>query len=245
MTVQPSLKKFSRGANDAPPRHLGTRYNRQGIFLPEPGNTVVSHLTPDTASTLAILEVRRRMTGMPEAGQFAFTHPGSLHMTVFQGIIEYRRHLPFWPSDMALDTPIDDMTAAYRKRLLDFVPPPAFKVRPVEVTPLGLMVEGETGEDRRILVEWRDRLAGVFGYRHPDHEAYVFHITFAYVIDWLTDDVLERWSGFLAEQLAFLKAASPVIALNRPAFCSFQDMHHFEELLVLDGSTLRREEAYG
>lgn len=245
MTIHASLKKFSRSANQTLPWHLGTRYNGQGIFLPEPGNTVVSHLMPQAVSTASILEVRRRMMDMPEAGQFAFTHPASLHMTVFQGIIEYRRKLPFWPPDMALDTAVDDMTAFYLKRLSGFDAPPAFDVRIVEVTPLGLVVEGATGADRRVLAEWRDRLADIFGYRHPDHDAYVFHITFSYIIDWLADDVLERWTRFLGEQLAFLRSASPVIALNPPAFCSFRDMNHFEELLVLDPSPSRREEAYG
>lgn len=245
MTIQASLKKVSQGANGTPPWHLGTRYNAEGIFLPEPGNTVVSHLMPQTASTAAILEVRRRMMEMPEARQFAFTHPASLHMTIFQGIIEYRRTLPFWPADMALDTAVDDMTGHYLGRLAGFAAPLAFDVRVIDVTPLGLVLEGATAGDRRCLADWRDRLADVFGYRHPDHDSYVFHITFAYIIDWLADGALERWSGVLGEQLAFLQSASPVITLNPPAFCSFQDMNHFEELLVLDPSTPRREEAYG
>lgn len=26
---------------------------------------------------------------------------------------------------------------------------------------------------------WRDALADIFGYRHPDHDTYEFHITFS------------------------------------------------------------------
>ncbi|TIW54516.1 MAG: DUF1868 domain-containing protein, partial [Mesorhizobium sp.] len=33
--------------------------------------------------------------------------------------------------------------------------------------------------------------------------------------------------------LSFLDREAPVIELNPPAFCSFRDMKHFEELLVL------------
>ena len=48
--ISPSLLAFGRNANHAPPRHLGTRYDTEGRFLPEPGNTVVSHVTAGSPS---------------------------------------------------------------------------------------------------------------------------------------------------------------------------------------------------
>lgn len=169
---------------------------------------------------------------MPESGQFAFTHPSSLHMTIFQGIIEYRRRLPYWPADMALDTPIDVMTEHYRERLRHFARLEPFRARVAEVTPLGITLEGDCAADRSCLKAWRDAFAEAFGYRHPDHDDYEFHITFAYIIDWLDDAVLSRWQETLAEQLTYLRERTPVIELDPPAFCSFEDMNHFEELIV-------------
>jgi len=237
VSIDTSLIGFARSANNAPPRHLGTRYSADGRFLKEPGNTVVSHVTAGTPSHAAILAVRDRLMSMPEAGQFAFTHASSLHMTIFQGIIEYRRRQPYWPTDMARDTPIDVMTSHFRDKLRNFAPLSPFRARITEVTPLGLTLEGESVDDRRCLREWRDAFSGVFGYRHPDHDDYVFHITFAYIIGWLADAVLPRWQEVLAEQLAYLKERSPVVDLDPPAFCSFEDMNHFEELIVFGRST--------
>jgi hypothetical protein len=231
-SIDPSLLAFAQSANSAPPRHLGTRYTADGRFLQEPGNTVVSHVTVGTPSHAAILAVRDRLMAMPEAGQFAFTHASSLHMTIFQGIIEYRRSPPHWPADMAPDTPIDEMTAHFRGKLKSFAPLPPFRARITEVTPLGLTIEGDSADDRRCLRQWRDAFAGIFGYRHPDHDDYVFHITFAYIIDWLDDAVLPRWQEMLAQQLAYLREQAPVVDLDPPAFCSFEDMNHFEELVV-------------
>ena len=230
--ISPSLLAFGRNANNAPPRHLGTRYATDGRFLREPGNTVVSHVTAGSPSEAAVLAVRDRLMAMPEAGQFAFTHPSSLHMTIFQGIIEYRRRLPFWPTDMALDTPIDVMTEHYCGRLKHFVPLEPFRARVTDVTPTGLALEGDSAADRACLKAWRDALAEAFGYRHPDHDDYAFHITYAYVIDWLDDAALPRWQEMLGEQLAYLRERAPVIELDPPAFCSFEDMNHFEELIV-------------
>lgn len=230
--IDSSLIALARSANDSPPRHFGTRYDADGRFLKEPGNTVVSHVAAGTSSHDAILTVRDRLMAMPEAGQFAFTHASSLHMTIFQGIIEYRRSPPYWPADMAFDTPIDGMTDHYREKLKNFAGLSPFRARITEVTPLGLTLEGDSADDRRCLREWRDAFAGVFGYRHPDHDDYVFHITFAYIIDWLTDAALPRWQEMLTQQLAYLKEHSPVVDLDPPAFCSFEDMNHFEELVV-------------
>lgn len=81
---------------------------------------------------------------------------------------------------------------------------------------------------------WRDALADLLGYRHPDHETYVFHITFAYVIERLADEALPRWQAMLDDVAAELRAEVPVLELQPPAFCAFDDMNHFEELSVFE-----------
>jgi hypothetical protein len=101
------------------------------------------------------------------------------------------------------------------------------------MTPLGLVVGPVGAEDAAALATGRDRLADLFGYRHPDHDSYVFHITFAYLLDWLPDAELPEVRAFLEAGLAEIRRAAPVIELTPPAFCRFEDMHHFEELRVL------------
>lgn len=232
-TIRPSLAGFFEGTNPAPPAHLGTRYDTTGNFLLEPGNTVVCHLVEGSSSQAAVIEVRRRMLAMPDADRLAFTPISSLHMTLFQGIIEYRRRLPYWPSDVSLDTGIDDMTRLYVERLRRFEGHGPFKIKVVEVVPTGLTVAGATEEDRQTLKAWRDALSVPLGYRHPDHDTYVFHITFAYQLRRLADDRAAAWQDLFDNCLSFLGREAPVIELKAPAFCSFKDMKHFEELLAL------------
>ena len=235
MSHSHNLENFFVENNAAPPLHLGTRYDRSGTFLLEPGNTVVSHLDPAAPSSAAVLSLREKMMSLPGADRLAFTAPSSLHMTIFQGIIEYRRKLPFWPRDLALETPIDDMTALFMDRLAYFKAPPInFNVTAAEITPNGLTMVPVDDESAEALQLWRDRLANSFGYRHPDHDSYRFHITFAYLTDWLPDDAFPQWEKKTVEWLDELNAVAPVIRLKTPAFCAFQDMNHFEELLVLE-----------
>ena len=231
--ISPDLLGYAKSHNASPPRHLGQRYDANGAFLPEPGNTVVCHLTADSETERALADARAQYLGMPEADRLAITPLSSLHMTLFQGIIEYRRSPEYWPAGMSLDTPIDDMTAILRQGITGFAAGPAYNVRLVEALPTGLVLEGATKADRENLTVWRDRLADLFGYRHPDHDDYVFHITFAYMIDWLSEEVLERWQTMLQDIAGDIRRRAPVLELKAPAFCAFKDMKHFEELVVL------------
>ncbi len=231
--VSPKLATFSTTNNEEPPRHLGTRYSLEGEFLPEPGNTVVCHLVEGSRTQDAIIKVRQRLLDMPEAAtHLAFTPVSSLHMTVFQGIIEHRRNPPYWPEEMPEDTSIEDMTAYYTERLSDFPSLPAFDMQVTAVTPLGLTMTGATPKDDRIVADWRNAFAHAFGYRHPDHDGYEFHITFAYVRRWFEPECLPVWQLMLDDCLHQLRSEAPVIEMRPPAFCEFRDMKHFEELIV-------------
>jgi hypothetical protein len=232
--LSPHLKPFSLSLHPEPIPHLGTRYNSSGIFLPEPGNTIVCHLEVGSETEAVLQEVRGRYRAMPGGEYLAFTAESSLHMTLFQGIIEYRRRLPYWPEDVPLETPIDDMTAIFMDRLAGFQPGPAFQMEVIEATPNGLTLDGVSEADRAALRSWRDRLADLLGYRHPDHDTYAFHITFAYMTERFDDETMMAWQPFLAEVVEEIRRRAPTIALRPPAFCSFEDMNHFEELLVLE-----------
>jgi hypothetical protein len=233
--ISPLLLEHAKSRHPEPPRHLGTRYDTTGRFLPEPGNTVVCHLVEGSATAAALADARQRYLAMPEAKQLAFTPLSSLHMTLFQGIIEGRRALPYWPEDVALTTPIDQMTTFYAERLAAYAGGPEFKVRVTGAAPTGLKVEGATARDRQAMADWRDAFADLFGYRHPDHDDYVFHITFAYVIERFEDAALPAWQQMLDEVVADINRRAPLLDLRAPAFCSFEDMNHFEELVVFDG----------
>ncbi|THV24775.1 DUF1868 domain-containing protein [Peteryoungia ipomoeae] len=228
------LQFASRRLNPGPIPHLGSRYNTSGVFLAERGNTVVCHLVEGSETEAAIHAARQRFIQMPGAEKLAFTAQSSLHMTLFQGIIETRRAQPYWPQDIPVETPVDDMTAIFMDRLAGFEPGDAFSVEVLHATPLGLTVGPVTERDRVILKDWRDRLTDLLGYRHPDHDTYRFHITFAYMTELFDDQTLPAWMPFLKEVAKDISRRAPVITLKAPAFCAFDDMNHFEELLVFN-----------
>ncbi|MGW9948092.1 hypothetical protein J2W92_003433 [Rhizobium leguminosarum] len=233
-TFSPELLLYSKRHNPTPPVHLGSRYRKVGGFLPEAGNTIVCHLEKGSQTQTALIEAREKYLAMPEAPQFLFTPISSIHMTLFEGVIETRRRQDSWPGDLPLDTPIEDMTALMAARLEGFSMFDPFKVAIVDARPSGLLVDGATENDRRVMRAWRNALADLLGYRQPSHEEYKFHMTFAYVIERLEDEALPRWQAMLDEVADDIRRKAPVLELTPPAFCVFEDMNHFHELLIFD-----------
>ena len=226
------LQRFSEAHNPRKPTRLGQRYSSKG-FLPEAGNTVVCHLDTDVSAHKAVHEARKNLQALPGADALLFTPLDSLHMTLFEGVIDTKRKNYAWPADMDLTVPVEEVTNHLLPRLQAFVPPPGFDVRVRDVHPGGLLLDGATVQDRACMRAWRDALTVPFGFRNRAHDAYQFHMTFAYPVAWLPDAVLPCWGDALADILNRLLEEMPILPLKAPAFCSFADMTHFEELVVL------------
>ncbi|RUL98832.1 DUF1868 domain-containing protein [Rhizobium anhuiense] len=233
-TFSPELLSYSKTHNPNPPAHLGSRYRKIGGFLPEAGNTIVCHIEKGSQTQMALIEARETYLAMPEAPQFLFTPISSLHMTLFEGVIETRRRQDCWPGDLPLDTPIEDMTELMVARLEGFSMADPFRVAIVEARPSGLLVDGATETDRKVMRAWRNALADLLGYRQPNHEDYKFHMTFAYAVERLEDEALPRWQAMLDDVAEDIRRKAPVFELTPPAFCVFEDMNHFHELLIFD-----------
>ncbi len=230
------LDRFAASRNDRPNQFVGVRFSPEGVFLPEPGNTVVRHVVPGSPTERALVDLRARMQALPWAHKFAWTDVESYHMTVFNGLIVTGREPGLWPADMALDMEIAATTPLIDERLAGFEGPGRFDMAIHEVTPFGLTLTGATDADERTARNWRDALTEPFGYRSPGHETYAFHITMAYMIDWLPDDLIAEYRSALAELTAEMREKVPVVDLGPPAFCSFTDMNWFEPVRVLPGS---------
>lgn len=228
------LEQFAAAANAGPPMRLGQRYDAVR-FLPDPGNTVVCHLELDTPGGAAVLRARERIMALLGAERLLFTPVESLHMTVFEGVLDVRRTGDAWPLFMDAEASVDEVTAEMRQRLAGFEGP-GFEVRVRAVRPGGLELCGATEADAAALVVWREALSAAFGYRQAEHDAYKHHLTFGYPVSWLPDALVPAWRQALAETFAELVAAAPVVPLRAPAFCEFKDMTWFEELVALSGS---------
>lgn len=224
---------FTDTGKTAPPPHLSIRYDAEGHFLREPGNTIVCHVPLESRTASALERTRNGLMALPYGDRFAYTPPPSYHMTVFQGIIDSRREAVYWPEGVALEMPVEETTQLFLSRLADFPPAPPFRMRIKEVTPLGVTVVGATTEDEAAIQSLRDALTAPFSFRHPDHDDYTFHITLAYLKAWLPAGAEAIYLPALAELTRVFAADVDMIELGLPAFCEFDDMTEFRPLLFL------------
>jgi len=224
---------FTETGKSAPPRYLNVRFDANGNFLPMPGNTVVSHVMRGSKTEEALKRVRQALIDLPFGDRFAYTPVSSYHMTVFQGIIEDRRKPDYWPQGVALDMPVEETTTLFLQRLASLPPAPLFRMKLASVTPLGLVLTGAAPEDERTVRALRDVLMAPFGYRHPDHDDYTFHITIAYVKGWLPADATTTYLPALDEIGRAFADKVEIVDLGAPAFCEFPDMTEFRPLKFL------------
>ena len=104
MSIRAAVDAIAARNNPEPPSKLGVRYDANR-FLPEAGNTVVCHLDRSDPAHKAVLAARSAIQSLPGANHLLFTAEDSLHMTVFDGIIDTGRTADAWPAGM-------DLTAA-------------------------------------------------------------------------------------------------------------------------------------
>lgn len=191
-----------------------------------PGNTFVRHVAPGPAlDAVRALQEDLRMSRF--ASLFTYLPVPSLHMTVFQGIS------PTQPADF--DFSRRDHHTARMVGMLDGIAfPPRRHVRCVGLFAAhSLTVTGVNTETEEALRQERVVLRDVTGLRTADFESYVFHITLAYLLEWLTEGTARALMEFNDAIFARHEAALQDIQLGPTAFCNFDTMHHFEVLRPL------------
>ncbi|MDP5219321.1 DUF1868 domain-containing protein [Ruegeria sp. 2205SS24-7] len=210
------------------------KFDDAGQVRATPGLTTLCHIDQRSTAYAALCRVASGLRAGPHAHAFAFLPPESFHMTVFDGVIDYRRDGANWPSDMAADASIDQIAANWHTRLQGVHLPQQFEIS-VEAAVGGYTcpATGADAAQERQLRACRNQLADCLGVRRDNHDSYGFHITLAYQVQWLdlqsAQDVLALSDQLFAENGADLQN----IQIGPVEFCRFENMLHFEPLLML------------
>lgn len=199
-----------------------------------PGNTFICHIDPASAAFSAIRRIQEEIKMSRYARFFTFLPPSSFHMTVFQGMSPITKPGKGWPDDLAADVTLDEAAKEVATRTRAAQVAAAHRVR---VTDLfaghSLTVTGATFEDEASLRAARKSLQEVTRMQQDGFETYVFHISLAYLIDWLSEPVAQDIAAFSDDLTARLCSGIGSIALGPIEFCTFNDMHHFEPMAFL------------
>ncbi|MCL6285461.1 DUF1868 domain-containing protein [Ruegeria sp. 2012CJ41-6] len=210
------------------------KFDDAGRVRVTPGLTTLCHIDRGSAAHAALGRIAAALRTGPHAHAFAFLPPDSFHMTLFDGVIDYRRDGVHWPEYLPSDAPIAQVEADWRARLQDFHLPQRFEIDVNGVVGgYTCPVSGADAEHERQLRECRDQLAERLQLRRANHDSYGFHITLAYQVQWLDPQAGQDVVALSDQLFADHGDALRRVEIGPVEFCRFENMYHFEPLLRL------------
>ncbi len=202
-----------------------------------PGNTFVCHVGPDMDAYQVLVEMQETVKRSEFSAFFTFLPAPSFHMTVFNGMSPGVPFTNQWPGDFDRSWSRDRVSAEWIDRLKDIECPNSFRVKMTDLHALhSTTMVGANGVEEAKLRQTRVNLQQATGLQliDPiDGDRFVFHITLAYLICFVSETCARDMLAFNEEISHKFVSQMPEIELGPVEFCNFDSMHHFEPQLRL------------
>jgi hypothetical protein len=224
------------------PPEGGGKFSPDGRALTFPGNTILCHIDRRSSAHQALVAFQEKAKNTSWASSFSFLPPSSFHMTVFEGVCMNAAYRVDWPEGVPPEASRDEVSEIMLGRLQGLRLPERHLIRPVGIrhkAGIGVVVEGVDEAQDSSLRAMRVLLRDALGIYPANFAGYRFHITLAYMLHWLTDDVARQVSADLERFLNAFRQEIKQIELGPPEFCTFETMHAFTPLRVLRGTPER------
>ncbi len=231
MPQRPDTIDFLTGRESGALRPSGiTPLGEGGKFTPDgsvqrfPGNTFIFHINRALPQWDAIRQVQETVKKSPFARFYTFLPTTSLHMTLFQGVTRANA----LPEGLPSAATRDEATALLLERCKDLHLPAAHRVKAQDLHAAhSLTMTGADAEQEASLRSVRKSLSAATGIQQSDFEEYVFHISLAYLLDWVSEPTAHEIADFSEELTRTLIPEIDEIPLGPVEFCHFETMHHF------------------
>lgn len=216
------------------PAAVGLKFTEDGAPLACPGYTTICHVNPTSDAFRALVAAQNALKAGPLASAYTFMPADSLHMTIFEGVIDYSRTTDRWPGHLSLDATIAEAEEDASARLKGHPCQQEFKLRPVEVFGgFTVSMTGATEREENGLRMTRNALRDALNLHRPDHDAYQFHITLAYLLRWLSPDEAQEVIEISHAATKALFNEMAELSLGPVELCSFETMHRFDPIMSL------------
>jgi hypothetical protein len=212
----------------------GGKFTPDGAVQQWPGNTFICHIDRRSHAFEAIRALQEEVKMSVFNRFFTFLPPPSFHMTVYQGLSPDTKPGSGWPADIPEGLPREEVNALLLERLNRVALPASYKIK-VDGLFAGysLTVSGADEGQERALRQTRIALRHATGISFKDFDSYVFHITMAYLIDWLSEGTAKELADYSSEIGRQFLSGIASIALGPVEFCNFDTMHNFEVVATL------------
>ncbi|KAI0160705.1 RNA ligase/cyclic nucleotide phosphodiesterase [Xylariaceae sp. FL1272] len=219
------------------------KFTVDGAVVRFPGNTLLCHIPQHSPLQPVLRSIYNAIDQHPALSKVCrLLPPDSWHMTVLEGFRKEECDTGTWPKGLSkrpLDETTEILKVSLRKAGLELEKEglaPPYNVRFVDFdnkpVGLGLVIKGATEEEERRLRRLRDTLAGILGYRAPNHERYGFHVSVSYLLRHLDEEGLDgEMKDLLDREIEIGRGTE--FSLGAVEFCTFEDMFSFPRLFYL------------
>jgi hypothetical protein len=224
------------------PRDTLLKFTADGSPRRFAGNTVVCHVPPQSRFLDAVVAFGHALRSSSFGSKLAGLPDDSYHATILGGPNDQDRMKYGWPSDIPIRTSIAECNRIIQERMVQFRThtelPLRFRLDKQKTLAQQLacglqLVPADASEELKIRM-LRDRMSDeVFRYREANHDIFGFHISMAYQLRGFTGEERQKYQDLLAQHVTTIEAATSIIELGVPEFCTFEDMYRFEVRTLL------------
>jgi hypothetical protein len=229
------------GMEPNPTPDAALKFLPDGSVKPFAGNTVICHLPQQCRFRDGTVALHDALLRSSFAHKLGILPTESYHMTIYAGANDQARAHSSWPGGVPLDASIEQCDSIMKERMEKVLLEGPFPLRVrinVDATmrygrASTLRMEGADASSEQVLRKIRDRLAEAYRFRAPDHDRYGFHISIAYTMSDLSSSEKTEYHAILQQAVDRITAATPVLELGLPAYCTFRDMYRFDTEVIL------------
>lgn len=203
------------------------------------GNTFICHIDQDSSFFATQVRIMRDFEQSRFAEEFALLPLNSMHMTIFEGVLEEHRGTELWPRGLPADMAIEDVTLALTERVrqADFAKHTGLTMAVTGLKPLRKsftinLSPIDDGTQQR-LRDLRAQISAVTGITHPDPDGYRFHSSMGYRIRPARDGDEQELQQLQTRYEQWLAEVAPTVTLGPCEFNVHQDMLAFPVLHFL------------
>ena len=207
----------------------GGKFHTDGTVQHWPGNTFLCHVDPASSAHTALRAMQEEIKKSQFQRFYTFLPPSSFHMTISLAA-ETRCAVP----RELLDASRDDRTRFLRDRTGALDLPTRQRARMVDLfAGKSVTMTGADQAEEDALRRTRNMLWEATGIEERDFDAYVFHITLAYLVEWVTQETAEQIVEFSRDLTERFREAVGTISFGPVELCNFDSMHAFERVAFL------------
>ena len=211
----------------------GGKFHTDGSVQRWPGNTFLCHVDPGSSAHAALRAMQEEIKKSQFQRFYTFLPPSSFHMTIFQGTSSAAETRCAVPGEL-LDVSRDDRTRILIDRTGDLDLPTRQRARMVDLfAGKSVTMTGANQAEEDALRRTRHKLREATGIAERDFDAYVFHITLAYLVEWVTQETAEEIVEFSRDLTERFRDEVGTISFGPVELCNFDSMHAFERVAFL------------